>query len=95
MSSESGTDGDMRGYQRKIIILKSTGSEHFDEAYFIVKSDADEGASRLDLVKEANRIIEENFGKKRRLTKLFRVPTLIAFAAGALLSLSVCLLVFL
>jgi hypothetical protein len=47
----------IKGCQRKIIYLKDTGSNAFDEAYFILKSDAEDGVSRgLDLVGEAKRI---------------------------------------
>ena len=49
----------MRGYQKRIVFLKHTGSRIFDEAYFLVNPscvDKDEN----DMVLEANRIIEDN-----------------------------------
>lgn len=56
----------VRGYQRKVIYLKNTGSHIFDEAYFVVREDS-EGtpASEGDMISEANRIIAENFGARR------------------------------
>ena len=53
----------MRGYQKKVIYLKNTGSRDFEEAYFVVKRDADGGtASPHLMIEEANRIVRENFG---------------------------------
>ena len=51
-----------KGCQKRMIMLKNTGSEIFDEAYFILKeerilrSDVNEN----DMVREAGRIINEN-----------------------------------
>ena len=51
----------MRGYQRKVIFLKNTGSPYFDEAYFVM---SDHGVAmsvdQSDMVREANRIINES-----------------------------------
>ena len=58
----------MRGYQKKVIYVKNTGSALFDEAYFVMKDGYGEGERRGGapcLVLEANRIIEENFGKRK------------------------------
>ncbi len=52
----------VRGYQRKVIFLKNTDSEIFTEAYFIVDDRASE-AKESDMVREANRIIEENLAR--------------------------------
>lgn len=57
----------MRGYQKRVIYLKNTGSRHFEEAYFILREDGGKGAhSGVDMIDEANRIIKENFEKERR-----------------------------
>lgn len=50
----------VRGCQKKIIYLKNTDSEVFDEAYFVV-SDKSLGKDvpECDMVKEANRILDE------------------------------------
>ena len=48
-----------------MILLKNTGSDYFEEAYFIIKDDADAGSGlsgdENDMIKEANRIISETF----------------------------------
>ena len=50
----------MRGYQRKIIHLKNTGSYLFDEAYFVLSRDGEDlHLGEDDMVKEASRIIDE------------------------------------
>jgi hypothetical protein len=49
----------MRGYQRKIIHLKNTGSYLFDEAYFVLSRDGEDLHIGEDyMVKEAGRIID-------------------------------------
>lgn len=56
----------MRGYQRRVIYLKNTGSALFDEAYFVVRESGGAGAQNGDMVSEATRIIMENSGAKKR-----------------------------
>lgn len=57
----------MRGYQKKVIYLKNTGSRHFEEAYFILREDAEKKAlSSAQMIDEANKIIKENFQRERR-----------------------------
>ena len=51
----------VKGCERRIIHLKNTGCEMFEEAYFILNDKLPrEDKKSLDMVKEANRIIEEN-----------------------------------
>lgn len=55
----------MRGYQKKVIFLKDTGSHLFDEAYFVVSRKGEEAhVEQSDMVFEANRIIKESLGDK-------------------------------
>lgn len=59
----------MRGYQKRIIHLKNTGSDMFEEAYFVVKETVTTkgGCEGHSIIDEANRIIEENciVGKRK------------------------------
>lgn len=51
----------IKGCQKKIIMINDTGSDVFDQAYFIVKdNENDRKLSKTDMIREANRIIEEN-----------------------------------
>ncbi|MFA6948831.1 MAG: hypothetical protein WCQ72_07605 [Eubacteriales bacterium] len=50
-----------RGCQKRMLMLKSTGSELFDEAYFILNERFTEApCGEADMINEANRIISEN-----------------------------------
>ena len=85
----------MRGYQRRVIFLKNTGSALFEEAYFVMRSDKlAEGKSEADMVSEATRIIEENFEKKKKIKMPTLLTLLISFIGGALLTLTIALVFF-
>ena len=77
----------MRGYQKKVIFLKNTGSEMFDEAYFVLSERCErDGVGESNMIKEANKIIEENsLGARRRRFDIRRVLLHygIPFGAGA------------
>ena len=77
----------MRGYQRRVVFLKDTGSALFEEAYFVMRSDEmAEGKSDKDMINEADRIISENFeNKKFRIGRGFITATL-SFLCGSLLT---------
>ena len=49
----------VRGCQKRIVYLKNTCSEVFEEAYFVVRDDALATLCECDMVKEANRILDE------------------------------------
>ena len=72
----------VKGYQKRVVFMKNTGSEFFDEAYFVV-ADAHAEGDGADMINEANRIIDEaaGFGKKRRGGGLF--PLAISFLLGS------------
>ena len=81
----------MGGYQKKVIFLKNTGSSYFEEAYFILNpNENSEKISHASMVKEANRIIEENFGRKKRIRNFFNFKTVFAFIFGSLFSIVIC-----
>ena len=76
----------VRGYQRKIIFLKNTGSEMFDEAYFVLSERSEKNSPTEDtMINEANKIIEENSaGRKRRRLSLRQLLLryVLLFASG-------------
>ena len=50
----------VRGCQKKIIYLKNTESEVFDEAYFVVSDNAlTSEIDECDMIVEANKILDE------------------------------------
>jgi len=84
----------MRGYQKRVIYIKNTGSEMFEEAYFVVKSDTPPRQNTHEcLVDEANRIIAENFENKKRKTFLYIKRAILPFIFGAALSVILCVII--
>ncbi len=85
----------MRGYQKRVIYMKNTGSEFFEEAYFVVNEESTALRPENEIVTEANRIIRENFntGKgKRGFSRIGWIGALL-FGSGALLSALVFLII--
>ena len=86
----------MRGYQKKVIYLKNTGSPLFDEAYFIVSREGEAtGLAEGDMVYEANRIIDESLdgesGGERRVMLRRILGFGLPFLLGAVISTVVCI----
>lgn len=80
----------MRGYQKRVIYLKNTGSRDFEEAYFVVRENVgDKGRSSPHMIEEANRIIDENFGERRSRLYAYRWYILTFLAGAALSALSI------
>ncbi len=55
----------VKGCQRQIVLLRGTGSELFEEAYFILKPEK-ANLPQARMITEANRIIEENTLRGKR-----------------------------
>lgn len=81
----------MRGCERKIIMLKGTDSEIFDEAYFLLRRDFEgRGRREEEIVREAQRIVDKNTTRRRtakfdRRALLFFLAGMAAGAAGAVI----------
>lgn len=64
-----------KGSERRVIVVKSASSKHFEEAHFFLKSDEDTVLSMPDLLHEANRIVERSLipptGLRRRERRHF------------------------
>lgn len=50
----------VKGCQKKVICIKDTGSEMFEEAFFIMKPSKDGIRKETDMVHEARRILENS-----------------------------------
>lgn len=87
----------MKGYQKKVIFLKDTGSHLFDEAYFVISREGEEAnVGHSDMIFEANRIINESLennvtgkGRKDR-----RFNFVFPFFLGAFLTLILSLCIY-
>lgn len=89
-------DGKMRGYQRKVIHIKNTGSYLFDEAYLVLSRDGEDlGLGEDDMVTEANRIINDKSykGIKRGIFIRYK-RQIISLSAGIMIGALTSLLVF-
>ena len=84
----------MRGYQKRVIYLKNTGSQSFEEAYFVLRSDTSVTASSKLMIDEANKIIEENFGGGRRNRAREKRGYVISFCLGSFLTLALSLAMY-
>ena len=57
----------LKGAQKQMIVVRTRDSRLFEEAYFVMRRDADMGgAPTVDMIGEANRIIESARPSKRR-----------------------------
>lgn len=84
----------MRGYQKKVIYVKNTGSRHFEEAYFVLRPDSEgASASHDSMILEANRIINENFRKKKEGFFNLRKWHILAFFLGCATTLALCFVI--
>ncbi len=62
----------IKGCAKRVIVVKNTNSEMFDEAYFIVNPKRGE-RKQSDFLAEANKIISSEFGtsdKHRKIKKM-------------------------
>ena len=48
----------LKGCQRRIIMVKDTGSRYFDSAYFVIKSDLPSSCKDSDMLLEAHKLID-------------------------------------
>lgn len=85
--------------KKKVIFVKSAGSDIFEEAYFVLKSDKKKENRQnnltRDIVCEANRIIDEKIGNDRKRKHTIFFIGALSFLFGALTSMSVALVLIL
>ena len=85
----------IKGCSRQVIVLKNTGSDLFEEAYFIVRPKGSE-RKHDDLLLEANRIIRaksvSGFEKGKKNNE--RVKLIIGFVLGLLSAVPISYLFF-
>lgn len=86
----------IRGAQKQMIVLRTGNSPYFDEAYFVLRREIrSEPANRVDILAEANKILEENTRGARQRSR-YRAPSWLLFLAGLLCgglgSMTVCLI---
>ncbi|MBO7304549.1 MAG: hypothetical protein J6V09_04945 [Clostridia bacterium] len=73
--------------------MKNTGSQSFEGAYFVLRSDTAPLPSPQLMIDEANKIIEENFGSRTAKPQIRR-GHILAFICGSLLTLAASVAVY-
>ena len=85
----------IKGAQKRMIVVKTGESRVFEEAYFVLRRES--RADRLDMLAEANRIIE-NCGGTRRKTRTARATALLyalcGLIAGMILGGTIAILIY-
>lgn len=83
----------IKGCHKNIVFLKDTGSELFDEAYFILKPNAKD-KREADIISEATKIVNSlDDGNKNK--ERGRLGKLIFFLAGAIIGSGTMLIIHL
>ena len=72
----------VKGNQRRVIHLKNTDSGIFDEAYFILREGENSSLTEESMIKEANRIIEENSKSDEKKKRLWARISPLSFFTG-------------
>ncbi len=80
----------LKGCRKQMIVLRGTGSEIFDEAYFVLKKSGEKELSpineRKSMLLEANRILEESrMGEGTRGKSYYLIRYLLFFLSGIIL----------
>lgn len=75
----------LKGCQKNVIILRGTDSEIFEEAFFILKRDAeiDGNLRENDMISEAKRILEANATSRPVKTVKNIRSAIVCFSVGA------------
>ena len=87
----------IKGCQKRMIFIKNTGCDLFDEAYFVLKNDIPTSQeNENDIIRTATAIINEHeypLYKRKNRKKAHISPTLM-FTFGALCGALICALGF-
>jgi hypothetical protein len=87
----------IKGCQKRMIFIKNTGCDLFDEAYFILKNDIPSSEeNQNDIIRTATAIINEHEYplNKRKKVKNKSSKSLVLFLIGALCGAAICALGF-
>lgn len=89
----------IKGAQKQLIVVKTQGSPYFDEAYFVLRRELEaQKHKKTDILKEANRILEENTiscrAQQKKKGRHFLPWFLAGILCGGVCALVLCLLLF-
>ena len=88
----------VRGCQKRMVYLKNTGSDVFLEAYFVIRDDALTSVNECDMIKEANRILDESTSfeesvKRGQIILEFLKRKAVPFLCGVVLGMITAILI--
>ena len=70
----------LRGAEKRMIVVRTKDSRMFEEAYFVVRPEADRrGREESDMLREANRILESSMVAGKDEAPFPRDPSLLPF----------------
>ena len=75
----------VKGAQRRLVVLRTTGSALYEQAYFVLRDDRTEHDDEPSLIAEANRILKESFLPKQEKPRHPRRHAALWLLAGVLL----------
>ena len=83
----------IKGCQKKIIFLKDTGCDVFEEAYFVIKNEY-EGMNNGDIVSEATKIASGIYQEKNKIKSRGREAYPLILSVGMLLGAIITIMCF-
>ena len=84
----------LKGYQKRIVILKDTGSKMFEQAQFVLKEEYC-NCSEFDIVSEATRLVNDGTVKIKKPKVKKRVSEILPFSLGILLGALISIVLYL
>lgn len=82
----------IKGCQKRIVFLKDTGSDYFEEAYFVIKPSVN--PINTDIVSEATRIVNSSLKDTYKRRRFLSLPSLfLGLFSGIGLTLLLCLII--
>ena len=85
----------IKGSQKQMIVVRTGDSHYFDEAYFVLRREVKPAGCQTDMLREANRILEESAflgGRTKRKRGRGWMFFLFGILCGGTLAAAVCLL---
>ena len=77
----------VKGGSKRVVVVDSPDRRFFEQAIFIVRSNAEEGVTARELVEEARRVAREYAVPSRRRTRREVNPLVYTLMGGAIIGL--------
>ena len=82
----------LKGYQRKLVMIRTKESSIFESAFFILRGSLNEDAED-DMIAEANRILRASGGERKK-TRCFKARHILSALGIGFLAGAVCVAAF-